>query len=193
MRRIVLALAVAALAGTPAAFAQEPLPPGLSEQEPISVFGETIAIGDIEHWARIAARLRGGRARRHFDDAATLLISNLWIEGEARAQGISVTAREVRRSFRRQREQSFPTRRDYRKFLRDSGQSQAELLERVRVDMLSRRIRARAVGDARDPEEQQRRLEAFVTDFRARWRSVTLCTPRFTDLPGYCANGADAG
>ena len=104
-----------------------------------------------------------------------------------------MTRPQVRRSFRSQRDSTFPTRRDYRQFLRDSGQTQADLLARVRIELLSGRLRRRAVGDATDPAEQQRRIEAFVADWRARWRSVTLCTPRFAALPGYCANGVDAG
>jgi SurA N-terminal domain len=192
VRRILLAFALLAVVA-PAASAQDPLPPGLSREEPISVFGETIAIGEIEHWARTAARAAdGGRARDYFEQAAQYLIDTRWIEGEARAQGIDVTPRQVRRSLERQIDQSFPRRREFRAFLRGSGQTMADLRRRVRVDLLANRLRRRAIGDATDPEEQQRRVEAFVADFRARWRSVTLCTPRFVDLPGYCANGADS-
>jgi hypothetical protein len=192
VRRLIL-VSAACLLLVPTAAAQDPpsIPAGLSRAEPISVAGETIAVGEIEHWARISARTGGGRARRHFGQAAILLITQAWIEGEARAQGIQVTRRQVRRSLRAQIKQSFPDRADFREFLRESGQTRAELRLRVRIDMLSNRIRDRAVGDATDPEEQQRRLEAFVTDFRRRWRALTLCTPRFAVLPGYCANGAD--
>jgi SurA N-terminal domain len=195
MRRIALVAAAAALAGPAAAVAQDPpsVPPGLSRAEPISVAGEMIPIGEIEHHARIAARSFGGRSRRYFRQAAQVLISNRWLDGEARAQGVKVTAGQVRRALRSQVHETFSERADFRKYLRDSGQTRADVRARVRLDLISNRLRRRAIGDATDPEEQQRRLDAFVTDWRARWRAMTLCTPRFAVLPGYCANGVDDG
>jgi SurA N-terminal domain len=192
MRRILVVLCLLALAA-PVAHAQEPVPPGLSREAPISVFGKTIAIGEIEHLARISARMSGGRTRQHFDQAAIYLISREWLEGEARAQGIRVSARQVRREFRSTRDQSFPSLHEYRRFLRDTGQSNADIRVRVRLDLITRRLRDRIVAGVDDEQERQRRLDSFVADFSARWRSVTLCTPRFADLPGQCANGADAG
>ena len=172
--------------------AQE-VPAGLSRLEPISVAGKTITLSELEHWAGLARRSSGmPRSRVHLHQAAQVLISQRWIQGEAQAMGIEVTGREVRREFRKQRAASYPSRRAYLRWLRTSGQTQADILLRVRMDILSERISNRAIGGAKDPEEQQRRLDAFVRDYRARWMAVTLCTPRFATVPTLdCGNKVD--
>ena len=185
MHRIPIAAAALALLLAAPAAAQD-VPPGLSKDQPISVAGETIPLSELQHWAGLA-RLSSGdprtpRTRAHLEQAAQLLISYRWIEGEAAALGITVSRERVLRSFRRQRRQSFPRRRDYVEFLRDSRQTQRDVVRRVRLDLLSNRIRDHAIGDTKDPEEQQVRLEAFVQDFRARWIAATLCTPRFATM-----------
>jgi foldase protein PrsA len=70
-----------------------------------------------------------------------LLISFEWIEREAEAQGVKVTDAEVKKSFEEQKKQSFPKDADYKKFLKDSGQTEADVMMRVRLDALSNKIR----------------------------------------------------
>jgi foldase protein PrsA len=70
-----------------------------------------------------------------------LLISFEWIEREAQDQGVKVTDAEVKKSFEEQKKQSFPKTEDYEKFLKDSGQTEEDVLMRVRLDTLSNKIR----------------------------------------------------
>src|SRR4051794_10355871 len=70
-----------------------------------------------------------------------LLISFEWIEREAKAQGVSATEAEVKKSFDDQKKQNFPKESDYQKFLKDSGQTNEDVLKRVRLDVLSNKIR----------------------------------------------------
>ena len=182
-RRLLLALLV--LLAVPAtASAQAPVPEGLSRTEPISVAGETIPLAEIRRWARIAARSGGSGppGLPELTQAADVLISQRWLEGEARASGIRVSERRVRRDLRRQAAESFPSRRALRRFLRRSGQTLADLRLRVRQDLLSSRLRDRALEGIDDPEEQMARLDAFVTDYRMRWLAQTRCTAFFTRL-----------
>jgi hypothetical protein len=60
---------------------------------------------------------------------------------------------------------------------------------RVRLDLLSDRLRKRAVAGTDDPERQQARLLAFVVDFDARWQAQTRCSPLFTQLVERCPSG----
>ena len=57
-----------------------------------------------------------------------LLISFEWIEREAEEQGVKVTDAEVKKSFEEQKKQSFPKDADYQKFLKDSGQTEEDVL-----------------------------------------------------------------
>jgi hypothetical protein len=185
-----LALAVLLLLATPAtASAQTPLPEGLSRTEPISVAGETIALTEIRRWARIAARFVGSGAPGlpELGQAAELLVSWRWIEGEAQLAGIRVSDRRVRRELREQVDQSFPSRRALRRFVRETGQTLADIRFRVRLDLLSNRLRDRVL-DGIDPEEQMARLDAFVLEFRTRWKAQTLCTPLFTRIAESCSS-----
>jgi foldase protein PrsA len=75
------------------------------------------------------------------DQVLQLLISFQWIQGEAKDQGIKVTDAEVKKSFETQKKASFPKDSDYQKFLKTSGQSQDDIMLRVKLDVLSNKIR----------------------------------------------------
>ena len=75
------------------------------------------------------------------DQVLGLLISFEWIQREAEEQGVKVTDEEVRKSFEEQKKQSFPKEADYQKFLKTSGQTNEDVLMRVRLDQLSNKIR----------------------------------------------------
>ena len=75
------------------------------------------------------------------DQVLSLLTSFEWIEGEAEEQGIKVTDAEVKKSFDQQKKQSFPKDADYQKFLKDSGQTEQDVMQRVKLDLLSNKIR----------------------------------------------------
>ena len=79
------------------------------------------------------------------DQVINLLVSFKWIEGEAKAQGVTATDAEVKKAFDAQRKQSFPKDADYQKFLENSGQTEADILKRVRLDTLSNKIRDKVV------------------------------------------------
>jgi len=74
-----------------------------------------------------------------------LLISFKWIQGEADAQNVKVTDAEVKKSFANQKKQSFPKDADYKKFIQQSGQTEADILQRVKLDLLSTKLRDKVV------------------------------------------------
>src|SRR4051794_4121135 len=74
-----------------------------------------------------------------------LLISFKWIQGEAEAMKVSVKDSEVQKSFSDQKKQSFPKDADYKKFLSTSGQTEQDILQRVKLDLLSNKIRDKVV------------------------------------------------
>src|SRR3954469_21106024 len=74
-----------------------------------------------------------------------LLISFQWLQGEAEQQGIKVSDAEVKKSFDQQKKQSFPKDADYKKFLKDYGQTEQDVLQRVRLDLLSTKIRDKII------------------------------------------------
>jgi foldase protein PrsA len=89
------------------------------------------------------------------DQVLGLLISFQWIEREAEDQGIKVTDAEVKKSFEEQKKQSFPKTADYEKFLKDSGQTNEDVLQRVRLDTLSQKIRDKVTKGKDKVTDQQ--------------------------------------
>jgi len=79
------------------------------------------------------------------DQVVQILISFKWIQGEADAMGIKVSDAEVKKAFDQQKKQSFPKDADYQKFLKTSGYSQDDIMQRVKSDLLSTKIRDKVV------------------------------------------------
>ncbi|MGH2946172.1 MAG: peptidyl-prolyl cis-trans isomerase [Solirubrobacteraceae bacterium] len=93
------------------------------------------------------------------DQVLQLLVSFEWIQGEAEEMGVSVSDAEVKKSFDQQRKQSFPKDADYKKFLKDSGQSEQDIMLRVKLDLLSNKIRDKVV------EGRTKVTDAQIKDF----------------------------
>ena len=167
-----MSLAAVAAAAVLAGGQPPPEPVEPTARHPIVVDGTRISRGFLRHWMDIARRENVSPRRRL---TAGLLISARWIRLEAAERGIEVNRGEVTRALRRQRRQSFPRRRDYRKFLRDSGQTERDIRFRIQLDLLSDRIRVAVTEGAATPKEQQARLDEFVVEFRRKWRSRTVC------------------
>src|SRR5215211_6811316 len=84
-----------------------------------------------------------------------LLVSFEWIEREAEEQGVKVTDAEVKKQFEQQKKQSFPKEADYQKFLKDYGQTEADVLKRIRLDLLSNKIRDKVTKGKDKVTDQQ--------------------------------------
>ena len=79
------------------------------------------------------------------DQVVQLLTSFAWIEGEAEEMGIKVSDAEIKKSFEQQKKQSFPKEADYQKFLKDYGQTEDDVMQRVKLDVLSNKIRDKVI------------------------------------------------
>ena len=101
------------------------------------------------------------------DQVLQLLISFEWIEGEADQQNIKVTDSEVKKSFDKQKKEAFPKDADFQKFLKDSGQTEEDILKRVRLDTLSNKIREKVTkGEDKVTDAQ---IEEYYNKNKARF------------------------
>src|SRR5918997_995386 len=101
------------------------------------------------------------------DQVLQLLISFQWLEGEAEEQGIKVSDEEVKKSFEQQKKQSFPKDADYQKFLKDSGQSEEDIMLQVKADLLASKIRDKVVKGKDKVSDAQ--IEKFYNENKARF------------------------
>jgi hypothetical protein len=141
----------------------------------------------FSHWAMVA---EDGEGRSHRRPGAEpnrsqmlqvmgFLLSSDWVLGEAADLHVVVTAAEVRHRFDHIRHEQFSRRRDFKAFLRQTGQTTADLLLRVRLSMVSARIQRRIVGRSGSPRHLQRALTRFVRHFQRKWRVQTYCESRY--------------
>jgi foldase protein PrsA len=101
------------------------------------------------------------------DQVLQLLVSFEWIEGEAKAKNINVSDKEVKASFDKQKKQAFPKAADFDKFLKDSGQTEGDILKRVRLDTLSNKIREKVTKGKDKVSDAQ--IAAYYNKNKARF------------------------
>jgi foldase protein PrsA len=101
------------------------------------------------------------------DQILQLLISNQWIEGEASQQGVKVSNAEVQQSFEQQKKQNFPKDSDYRKFLKQRGETQQDILEQVKIGLLSTKIRDKVLKGKDKVSDAQ--VQAYYNKNKARF------------------------
>jgi len=103
------------------------------------------------------------------------LISAEWIQQEADARGIKASDKEVRKEFEDQKKQSFPKDKDYQEFLKTSGQTEEDLVFRVKLDVLSNQVREKIVEGKDKVSDQE------ITDYYNKNKS-RFATPETRDL-----------
>jgi len=96
---------------------------------------------------RIAARSGGPVAERQ---AAALdsAVRARWVEGEASERGLSLTEQELDAAFEEGVMDSFDNRKQFERFLKKEGLTEAEVRQQLRVDQLSAAIRAQVAEPA---------------------------------------------
>src|SRR4051794_9036869 len=81
------------------------------------------------------------------DQTMQFLISAQWLQQESKKRNITASDKEVQTTFQQQKKQSFPKEADYQKFLSTSGQSETDLLYRVKLSVLTNKLQQSIVKD----------------------------------------------
>jgi Raf kinase inhibitor-like YbhB/YbcL family protein len=136
------------------------------------VSGKPIAKSSWEHWLAVERALEAGGNPGH--RALGFLVSSVWLVSEASAQGVSVSAAEVKQRLAVLKRQSFPTAGSLGKFLAKSHETEADLLGRVKVELLESRIAAKVTA-GRSAAQRKSILADFQQAFQRRWKSRTTC------------------
>jgi hypothetical protein len=172
--RIATAAAVLSGMAVAPAIAPEPL---LPDGAVARVGTERIGKGEFRHWLRIAVRGDEQARRAALRDSTMLyLLHRTWTRQEAAARGIVVKPAQVRRAFERQRRGAFPDERAYRRFLRRSGMTKRDLLERIEFDMLQRRLVRAATRNV--PAVTKEDVDRYHARHRQRYAELTPAAAR---------------
>ena len=141
-----------------------------------SVAGTPIARAGYEHWLAVERALGGSSNPGH--EALAFLITSQWVLGEAAARKLSVSAAEVKQRLAKVKQQSFPKASSFERFLSSSGETEADLLARVKVELLQERIAAQASA-GKSGSQRSVTLAAFERAFQQRWKAQTTCKPGY--------------
>jgi hypothetical protein len=153
------------------------------EQIVACVGSQSITGATFSHWAVVAQKSEGSKHRLSASEvmkqAMEFLISSDWVLGEATDLNIHVSEGEVRHTFDHLRAQQFPKKREFKAFQKQSGQTIADLLFRVRLNLNSMRIQKHVLAGHRGARSQQQALKRFVHDFKLKWEAQTYCDPTY--------------
>jgi foldase protein PrsA len=95
------------------------------------------------------------------------LIQNVWIEKEAKDQGVSVSDADVQRQLAATKRQSFPTEAAYQRFLKRAGMTQADVLDRVRTQALAAALTRKIQSSAASVTQAQ--IQSYYARNRAQF------------------------
>ncbi|HEY1457178.1 MAG TPA: hypothetical protein VGF15_01560 [Solirubrobacteraceae bacterium] len=131
-----------------------------------------IAKAGYEHWLAVERSLGGASSPSH--QALCFLITSEWVVGEAGARHITVSEAVVRQRFARVAHQSFPKAGELESYLAKSGETESDLLARIRVELLAQRIAAQVTA-GKSSSQRSSLLSSFERTFHAHWKKLTNC------------------
>jgi foldase protein PrsA len=109
------------------------------------------------------------------DQTLQFLTTGAWIEGESADRDVKVSDAQVRKTFDKQRQQSFPKDKDYEAFLKSSGNTQEDLLYRTKIAVLSEKLREKVL------EGTDKVSDAQITNYYNK-NKIRFAIPEQRDL-----------
>jgi foldase protein PrsA len=76
------------------------------------------------------------------------MLDRIWIQGEAEEMGITATPKQIATELAQIKKQNFPTEAAYQKFLKQSRFTKADVLERVKLQLLSTQVQEAIANSA---------------------------------------------
>jgi len=120
----------------------------------------TISEADLKHAIAQAAGQAGTKpvpkpGEKQYEElqetAFGELLDRIWIQGQAEETGISVTPKEVSEKLEQLKKQSFKSEAQYQKFLKEAHFTQADVNERVKVQVITEQIQKQITAEAPTP------------------------------------------
>lgn len=136
------------------------------------VAGTPISKAGYQHWVSVEQALGATGSPSH--EALGFLITSEWMLGEAAARGITASEAEVKQRFAELERKSFPKAGSLQKFLAKAHESEADLLARIKVELLASRIAAK-ISARKSPAQRSALLAAFQKSFQTHWKGLTSC------------------
>lgn len=157
----------------PASPASAPTQGSVSAADAVAVVsGIPIPKASYAHWVSVEKALGASSSPSH--QALGFLITSEWVLGEAAARHITISEAEVKKHYAQLVRQSFPKAGELKKYLAKSGETEADLLARIKVELLASRIAAKVTA-GKSAKQHTALLTGFENNFHAHWKSLTVC------------------
>lgn len=89
------------------------------------------------------------------DQVLGFLLAAQWVKGEAEEQNITVSKKDIDKAFAEQKKQAFPKEADYKKFLKESGSTEADIRFQLEVEQLQQKLVAKITKGKDKVTDQQ--------------------------------------
>ncbi len=115
----------------------------------------------------------------------SFLIESDWYEADAAIDHITITSAQVASALKTDRQKQFPTSAAYRAFLRLTGQTNRDIVFRVRINLIYEALLKQAHGSSR----------SVLSDARKQFLPTTSCARYYvmSDCANYAGNRRVAG
>ncbi|HEX4669477.1 MAG TPA: peptidyl-prolyl cis-trans isomerase [Solirubrobacterales bacterium] len=104
------------------------------------------------------------------------LFDTIWIQGEAEELDIAVTPKQIATELAQIKKQNFKTEAEYQKFLKTSRYTQADVLARVKLQLLSTQIQEAISKEAPPPSSSE------ISDYYETAKDAQYTTPESRDV-----------
>jgi phosphatidylethanolamine-binding protein (PEBP) family uncharacterized protein len=173
-------------AATAAGGATTPVGQASAAGEAVATVGPTpISKVSLEHWMSVTAALSHSKAHSKAARAALesqvlgFLISSQWVLGEAAHLGLGASEAEVRQRLGQETAKQYPTHAKLEHYLVSIGETEADLLMRIRIELLEAKIARHVTVGKTVSTEPHLLLSDFQRGFEVRWRARTSCAPGY--------------
>lgn len=143
-----------------------------------------ITKASYKHWLSVTAALdhsaHSKTARAALKNQVVgFLITSQWVLAEAAHLGIDVSEAEVRQRLHQDTAKQFPKASQLKHYLASIGETEADLLMRLKVELLKAKIAQHVTAGKTVSTEPHLLLSDFQKSFEARWRALTSCQPSY--------------
>lgn len=108
------------------------------------------------------------------------LLDQAWLKGEGRERGIVVKKEEIKKQFKKTLKIQFQgKKRLYKKFLKTSGFNHQEVIERIKLMVISEKIEKEVFKDVSSKDFVQTYRD-FIDQYNQKWASRTVCQPGYS-------------
>jgi hypothetical protein len=142
-----------------------------------------IAKATFDHWLAVTAALSAESANSSNtalkDKVMGFLLTSEWVLGEAAAQGVNVSEAAVQKRLAEIQKKQFKQPVELQKYLAKNHETTADLLLRVKLELLEAAISKKVTAGKRTAAEKKAALAGFQAQFEGKWRAQTSCAAGF--------------